>query len=195
LGRVYNDIHEDYSQHPVARPSGLPSAIAKFDTSMSNLYEQRSQQRRKPKCEGYIQRYAYITRNLESGPQTLFLQIYFNQTAIKKLLRLQNETFPITDKNTTSPSINYPQEKITLHITSVTNLDQYNEIARYLRTYNPKIQVDLLKINSTELELSLEDYGDLPTFFSWINTQNKLIINPNKPHTSNEINLIYQKGW
>jgi protein required for attachment to host cells len=53
LGRVYNGIHEDCSQHPVARLSGLPSPIAKFDTSMSNLCEKRSQQRRKPKCERY----------------------------------------------------------------------------------------------------------------------------------------------
>ena len=67
--------------------------------------------------------------------------------------------------------------RIILRVANVNGLDQYNEIVRYLRTFAQITQVDLTKINATEVELGISVIGGQQALLTAFNAQNKLVRN------------------
>ena len=72
-------------------------------------------------------------------------------------------------------------KKLTLRVVNVNGLDQYNEVVQYLNTFNQTTQIDLVKIGSTEVELSINTKDDKQAFINMLNTQNKLVRNTDTP--------------
>jgi len=129
----------------------------------------------------YVQRYTYATHNLAGvavGQPALFLQIQFDQAAITQLLHLATQPEQKTDKQQT---LVWGPKKLTLRVVNVNGLDQYNEVVQYLTSFNQTTQIDLVKIGSTEVELSINTKGDKQAFINMLNAQNKLVRNTDTP--------------
>lgn len=70
-------------------------------------------------------------------------------------------------------------KKLTLRITNVSGLNQYNEVVRYLVTLSQIAQIDLVKIGPTEVEMSINIKNDQQALVAALDTQNRLVRNTN----------------
>jgi hypothetical protein len=131
----------------------------------------------------YIQSYTYINRSIIPDKPSLYLQIQFDKTAITQLLQ-QAAAIPIEQINQT--------KKIAVRITNVKSLDQYNEVVKYLSTFNQVTQIDLVKTSTEEVILNLNIIGDQPALLTAIDAQNKLTHNAGSTTLPSGIDLDYK---
>ncbi|EKE01365.1 MAG: hypothetical protein ACD_21C00150G0001 [uncultured bacterium] len=83
-------------------------------------------------------------------------------------------------------------KKLTLRITNVNDLNQYNEVVRYLTTFSQVAQVDLAKLNATEVELSINTIGDSQALLTALNAQTKLVRNTDVTTSPTGVDLDYK---
>lgn len=81
--------------------------------------------------------------------------------------------------STTGVPPNNQSKKLILRVTNVSGLDQYNEVVHYLTAFSQIAQIDLIKINPTEVELSVNAKGDKQALAAALDAQNKLVRNAN----------------
>ncbi|MBU0744463.1 MAG: DUF2066 domain-containing protein [Gammaproteobacteria bacterium] len=83
--------------------------------------------------------------------------------------------------------------KVVLRIVNVNGLDQYNEVIRYLQTFGKVVtQVDLMNINSTDIELSISVVGGQQALLNILSMHNRLIPNPDVTISPPGIDLDYK---
>jgi uncharacterized protein len=83
-------------------------------------------------------------------------------------------------------------KKLTLRITNVQGLEQYNEVLHYLTACDQITRVDLVKIGTTEVELSINITGDQQKLLATLIAQNKLVRNTDAAALPPGIDLDYK---
>lgn len=111
-------------------------------------------------------------------------------TAENVIMQTMRAIGPIITK-TEKPPINQTK-KLIIRITNVKGLEQYNEVVRYLIANSQITQVDLVKIGTTEIELSVSITSDQQTLLTTLATQNKLIRNTDTTTIPPGIDLDYK---
>lgn len=70
-------------------------------------------------------------------------------------------------------------ESVVMRITNVKGLSQYTEVVQYLRTLSPVVQVDLLNLGATEIEVNVSCLGGQQALLTALSAQAKLQPNTN----------------
>ena len=94
--------------------------------------------------------------------------------------------------STATPVVAGQTTKVVLRITNVNGLDQYSDVVRYLHTFSQIKQIDLVNINSTEIELAINTIGGEPALLNVLGGQNKLIPNTEVAVSPPGIDLDYK---
>jgi len=94
--------------------------------------------------------------------------------------------------STATPVVAGQTTKVVLRIANVNGLDQYSDVVRYLHTFSQIKQIDLVNINSTEIELAINTTGGQPALLNVLGGQNKLIPNTEVAVSPPGIDLDYK---
>ena len=94
--------------------------------------------------------------------------------------------------STATPVVDGQATKVVIRVTNVNGLDQYNEVVRYLHTFNQIKQIDLVNISSTEIELAVNTIGGQPVLLNVLGGQNKLVPNVDVKVSPPGIDLDYK---